>query len=92
MDLLILHWPIPGKVVDTWRVMEELYYSGRVRALGLSNVQRYHHLDIEQNCEIMAHVQQDSYNPFAEVCIRKSSVKHMVLRLRQCPQSSAVRS
>ena len=71
VDLLILHWPIPGKVVDTWRVMEELYYSGRVRALGLSNVQRYHHLDIEQNCEIMAHVQQDSYNPFCRSLYQK---------------------
>lgn len=63
VDLLILHWPVPGKLVDTWKVMEDLYRTGRVRALGLSNVERYQHLDLIQNCEIMPHVQQDSFNP-----------------------------
>lgn len=63
VDLLLLHWPIPGKLTDTWKVMEDLYYAGRVRALGLSNVERYQHLEIIQNCEIMPHVQQDSFNP-----------------------------
>lgn len=63
VDLLILHWPVPGKIVETWKVMEDLYYSGKVRALGLSNVERYQHLELIQNCDIMPHVQQDSFNP-----------------------------
>lgn len=63
VDLLILHWPVPGKIVDTWKVMEDIYYSGRARALGISNVERYQHLELVQNCDIMPHVQQDSYNP-----------------------------
>lgn len=63
VDLLILHWPAPGKIVETWKVMEDLYYSGKVRALGLSNVERYQHLELIQNCDIMPHVQQDSFNP-----------------------------
>lgn len=63
VDLLILHWPVPGKLVDTWKVMEDIYYSGRARALGLSNVERYQHLELIQNCDVMPHVQQDSYNP-----------------------------
>lgn len=63
IDLLILHWPVPGKLVDTWNVMEDLYRTGRVRALGLSNAERYQHLELIQNCEIMPHVQQDSFNP-----------------------------
>ena len=63
VDLLILHWPVPCKIVETWKVMEDLYYSGKVRALGLSNVERYQHLELIQNCDIMPHVQQDSFNP-----------------------------
>jgi diketogulonate reductase-like aldo/keto reductase len=63
VDLLLLHWPVQGKLVETWKVMEDIYYSGRARALGLSNVNRYHYLDLIQNCDIMPHVQQDSFNP-----------------------------
>jgi diketogulonate reductase-like aldo/keto reductase len=63
VDLLLLHWAVPGKMVETWKVMEDIYYSGRARALGLSNVDRYHHLVLIQNCDIMPHVQQDSFNP-----------------------------
>jgi diketogulonate reductase-like aldo/keto reductase len=63
VDLLLLHWPVQGKLVETWKAMEDIYYSGRARALGLSNVNRYHYLDLIQNCDIMPHVQQDSFNP-----------------------------
>jgi len=63
VDLLIFHWPVQGRLVETWRVMEDLYYAGKVRSLGLSNVKRYHHLEIMQNCDLLPHVQQDEFNP-----------------------------
>lgn len=63
VDLLFLHWPVQGRLIQTWEVMEEIYYSGRARALGLTNVKRTHHLDIMQNCDLYPHVQQDDYNP-----------------------------
>lgn len=63
VDLLFVHWPVQGKMHETWEVMQDIYFSGRARALGLTNVKRYHHLDIMQNFEEYAHVQQDSYNP-----------------------------
>lgn len=63
LDRLILHWPVQGQLVDTWRVMEGFYYAGKARSLGLSNVKRHHHLDIMKNCDEYAHVQQDAYNP-----------------------------
>lgn len=64
VDCLLFHWPVQGKLIDTWHVMEDIYYSGRARSLGISNVKRYHHMDIMQNCEIPAHVQQDDFNPY----------------------------
>lgn len=65
VDLLFVHWPVQGQLIETWEVMQDIYYSGRARALGLTNVKRYHHLDVMKNCELYPHVQQDTYNPLA---------------------------
>ena len=63
VDLLFVHWPVQGKLLETWEVMQDIYYAGKARALGLTNVKRHHYLDIMQNCDLYPHVQQDSYNP-----------------------------
>lgn len=44
IDLYLMHWPQPGAYLDTWKVMEEMYASGKVRAIGVSNC-HVHHLD-----------------------------------------------
>ncbi|HET9900112.1 MAG TPA: aldo/keto reductase, partial [Actinomycetes bacterium] len=44
VDLFLIHWPLPkvGNYVDTWRALEEIYRSGRARAIGVSNFQPAH--------------------------------------------------
>ena len=39
LDLYLIHWPAPWQdlYVDTWRVFEQLYKDGRIRAIGVSN-------------------------------------------------------
>jgi 2,5-diketo-D-gluconate reductase A len=44
LDLFLIHWPLPavGNFVETWNVLEEVYRSGRVRAIGVSNFKPHH--------------------------------------------------
>lgn len=52
LDLYLIHWPNPPMFrshwqeanAETWKAMEELYASGKVRAIGISNFRR-HHID-----------------------------------------------
>lgn len=37
IDLYLVHWPIEGKVTETWLAMEEIYRSGGVKSIGVSN-------------------------------------------------------
>lgn len=42
VDLLLIHWPDKDDAVnlDTWRALESIYESGRVRSIGVSNFKR----------------------------------------------------
>ncbi|AJT41601.1 oxidoreductase [Psychromicrobium lacuslunae] len=44
VDLYLIHWPTPAKdtYVDTWRAFEEIYSSGRAKAIGVSNFPLQH--------------------------------------------------
>ena len=37
LDLYLIHWPVKDCYQETWRVMEEIYRSGRARTIGVSN-------------------------------------------------------
>lgn len=65
LDLYLIHWPLPsqGKYVETWKALEHLYQSGRVRAIGVSNFKIHHLKDILANGEIKPMVNQVEYHP-----------------------------
>ena len=44
LDLFLIHWPTPGvgEYVQAWKALEEIYRSGGVRAIGVSNFQPHH--------------------------------------------------
>lgn len=63
LDLYLVHWPVKGKFVDTWKAMEKLYREGYVRAIGVSNFNIHHLEELRQNSEITPVVNQVEYHP-----------------------------
>lgn len=63
LDLYLIHWPVEGKYVDSWRALETLYKSGKVKAIGMSNFQIHHLKDILENAEIKPMVNQVELHP-----------------------------
>jgi 2,5-diketo-D-gluconate reductase A len=66
LDLFLIHWPLPAVAdyVARWRVMEEIYASGRVRAIGVSNFQPYHLRNVFAACEVRPAVNQIEVHPY----------------------------
>jgi len=64
IDLYLVHWPVKGKYLDTWRALEKLYKDGLVRAIGVSNFQIHHLKDIMENSEVVPAVNQVEFHPF----------------------------
>lgn len=44
VDLYLVHWPVKEHYHKTWKVLEEIYASGRAKSIGVSNFLP-HHLD-----------------------------------------------
>lgn len=65
VDLMLLHWPYPNKYIVNWKKMEDVYKSGKVKAIGIANVRERHLKALfEKNIEIIPHVVQFEYHPF----------------------------
>ena len=64
LDLYLVHWPVKDKYKDTWRAMEELYRSGRVRAIGVSNFLRHQLEDLMTAIEVKPMVNQLEFHPW----------------------------
>ncbi|WP_428909417.1 aldo/keto reductase [Niallia sp. Krafla_26] len=63
IDLYLIHWPVQGKYLDTWRAMEKLYQEGKVRAIGVSNFQIHHLQDLIANSKEKPVVNQVELHP-----------------------------
>ena len=63
VDLYLMHQPL-GDVYGEWRAMQDLYKSGRVRAIGVSNFQPDRLIDLIVHNEILPAVNQVETHPF----------------------------
>ena len=64
VDLYLVHWPVSGCYMDTWKDMEKIYNSGRAKAIGVSNFLINHLKDILGSCNITPSVNQIEFHPF----------------------------
>ncbi len=63
LDLYLIHWPVPGKYVETWKALEKIYKDGRVKAIGVCNCMEHHLLDIIDQSSIKPMVLQNEFHP-----------------------------
>lgn len=68
VDLWLMHWPYPDNYIETWHKMEDVYHSGKVRAIGVCNFRERHlHALIESSIVIMPMVMQVEYHPLRTI-------------------------
>lgn len=63
VDLYLVHWPVKGKYKETWKQLESLVKTDRVRAIGVSNFLPHHLDDLMQDAEIVPAVNQVEFHP-----------------------------
>ncbi|MCI4345818.1 MAG: aldo/keto reductase [Thermoplasmata archaeon] len=64
VDLYLIHWPVPGKRLDTWKALEKLHGDGLCRTIGVSNFTVDHLKELFAACSIRPTVNQVEFNPF----------------------------
>ncbi|WP_116451968.1 aldo/keto reductase [Blastococcus litoris] len=83
LDLFLIHWPLPTIDVDyveTWKAMEEIYASGRVRAIGVSNFNPHHLRRLFAETEIRPAVNQIEVHPYlAQDDVRAFDADHEIV-------------
>src|SRR5574344_139283 len=67
IDLWLLHWPLPEYYLDNWKQVEDIYKSGKVRAIGMANLRERHIKALKEIATEMPHVVQIEYHPFRTV-------------------------
>lgn len=63
VDLYLIHWPVPGKLRDTWRAMEEIRASGRARAIGVCNFLSHHLEELLSFADVPPAIDQVEFHP-----------------------------
>jgi len=64
VDLYLIHWPVSGKRQESWRALEEIYKSGRAKAIGVSNYAIAHVEELLDSSKVVPAVNQIEYHPF----------------------------
>jgi len=85
IDLMLLHWPVPDYYIGNWKKLEEIYESGKVKAIGIANAQ-VRHLEalMGANINYPPHVVQTEIHPFHTCSELKAYCKEKNIALQAC--------
>uniref|UniRef100_A0A7R9ZVQ7 NADP-dependent oxidoreductase domain-containing protein n=1 Tax=Pyrodinium bahamense TaxID=73915 RepID=A0A7R9ZVQ7_9DINO len=64
VDLVMVHWPVPGKHVECYKALEALAQAGKTKALGISNYSPQDHEELMKVATIPPTVNTFEVNPF----------------------------
>ena len=63
IDLYLIHWPVPGCFLNTWKDMEKILESGRALSIGVSNFEIRHLEELRRVSGIVPAVNQIECHP-----------------------------
>jgi diketogulonate reductase-like aldo/keto reductase len=66
VDLYLLHWPVAGLRLDSWRALERLFAEKRARSIGVSNFLVPHLEELLARAEVVPAVNQIELTPFLQ--------------------------
>ena len=66
VDLYLIHWPVQGERMNSWRALEEIVASGRCRAIGVSNYMERHLTEVYEHSGVWPAVNQFELHPFLQ--------------------------
>lgn len=64
IDMLLIHWPVKDVFVETWKIMEEFYKQGCLRAIGVSNFHKTHMDELLKAAEVIPACNQIELHPY----------------------------
>ena len=64
IDLFLIHWPVEGLRIESWRALTEIYNQRGVKAIGVSNYTIRHLKELFKTSDVKPAVNQVEFNPF----------------------------
>ncbi len=81
LDLFLIHWPMPAVLdyVETWKAMEQILATGRVRSIGVSNFQPAHLTRLFEETSIVPVINQIEVHPYlTQNDVRAFNTEHKI--------------
>jgi methylglyoxal/glyoxal reductase len=66
VDLYLIHWPVPGARLESWRALEKLFHDKRAHAIGVSNFMTRHLDELLATATVVPAVNQFELSPFLQ--------------------------
>ncbi len=73
VDLYLIHWPVPGCYLSTWKELEEIQKSGRALSIGVSNFEIRHLEELAKVSDVVPAVNQIECHP---LCYPKELIEY----------------
>ncbi|GAB2534082.1 aldo/keto reductase [Gracilibacillus alcaliphilus] len=80
VDLYLVHWPVPGKFIETYQALEDIYREDQAKAIGVSNFEPHHLEALLKEARVIPAVNQIELHPqLQQQHIREFCAKHDIL-------------